>query len=48
MRNDPCRLLDTGDQFPPMDIPTVQGDRIILPDYFTGHWNVFLIYRGHW
>jgi hypothetical protein len=48
MRSDLCKLLDTGDSFPLMEFPAVRGARVSLPKDFEGHWNVFLIYRGHW
>jgi|GEM_PF-3559351 len=47
MRSDLCRLLDTGDSFPLLEFPTVRDTLVSLPKDFEGHWNVFLIYRGH-
>jgi vacuolar-type H+-ATPase catalytic subunit A/Vma1 len=48
MRSDLCKLLDTGDPFPLLEFPLVRGGTVSLPGAFNGHWNVFLIYRGHW
>ena len=48
MRSELCKLLDTGDSFPLIEFTTVQAELVSLPKDFEGHWNVFLIYRGHW
>ena len=40
--------LDLGDSFPEIDINTVQGTKIRLPDDVRGKWSVILIYRGDW
>jgi hypothetical protein len=45
---DPCKILDTGDSFPLMEFRVVRGATVYIPRDFSGHWNVFLIYRGHW
>jgi hypothetical protein len=41
-------ILDSGDPFPRFEIDTTAGDRLTLPDHFTGGWGILLAYRGHW
>ena len=41
-------LLDSGDVFPGVEIQTVQGEILRLPDYAVGKWAVLLFYRGDW
>ncbi|MFL5578405.1 MAG: hypothetical protein ACJ79S_20825 [Gemmatimonadaceae bacterium] len=41
------RRLDAGDPFPPMELATVGGGAIALPDAFGAGWGVLLLYRGH-
>ena len=43
-----CLILDSGDRFPPLEMDSVSGERIVLPGEFMGKWSVFLLYRGHW
>ncbi|GBD99212.1 hypothetical protein BMS3Abin07_01246 [bacterium BMS3Abin07] len=47
MAQDSAIKLDTGDLFPTMEIKTVEGDIMVLPDNLEGVWNVLLFYRGH-
>ena len=41
-------FLDTGDDFPNLDIAKVGGGKISLPDDLRGSWGVVLFYRSHW
>ena len=41
-------FLDTGDDFPSLDIPKAGGGKITLPDDLLGSWGVVLFYRSHW
>jgi len=41
-------LLNPGDPFPRLTIPTTDGQTLILPDAFTGGFGVVLFYRGSW
>lgn len=41
-------VLDYGDSFPRLQIDTTSGDKLALPDYFSGGWGILLAYRGHW
>lgn len=43
-----CQALDTGDAFPSLEMDSVGGERIVLPELFSGKWNVLFFYRGHW
>ncbi len=41
-------FLDTGDDFPSLEIAKVGGGKISLPDDLRGSWGVVLFYRSHW
>ena len=41
-------FLDTGDDFPSLEIAKVGGGKITLPDDLRGSWGVVLFYRSHW
>ncbi|MCY4384541.1 MAG: redoxin domain-containing protein [Nitrospinae bacterium] len=41
-------FLDTGDDFPNLEIPRVGGGKISLPDDLLGAWGVVLFYRSDW
>ena len=41
-------ILDSGDKFPALEMPTVTHGHIVVPDVFDNHWGVFLVYRAHW
>ncbi len=41
-------FLDTGDQFPRIEIDKVGGGKILLPGDLNGSWGVVLFYRSHW
>jgi peroxiredoxin len=41
------RKLDAGDPVPAMELATVGGGAIGLPDAFGAGWGVLLFYRGH-
>ncbi len=41
-------FLDTGDDFPGLEIPKVGGGKISLPDDLRGSWGVVIFYRSHW
>ena len=40
--------LDNGQEFPALQLPTVGGGTISLPDDLGGRFGVILIYRGAW
>ena len=40
--------LRVGSRFPDLEIPTIGGGRLRLPDDLRGHPAVLLFYRGHW
>ncbi|MEM7602550.1 MAG: hypothetical protein AAF357_14180 [Verrucomicrobiota bacterium] len=37
--------LDTGDEFPPLELNLIGGGTVQLP---VEEWTLFLIYRGNW
>ena len=41
-------FLDTGDDFPSLEIPRAGGGVMTLPDDLLGSWGVVLFYRSHW
>lgn len=41
-------FLDTGDDFPSLEISKVGGGIISLPEDLLGSWGVVLFYRSHW
>ena len=41
-------ILDSGDDFPALEMNTVAHARIELPRHWDGNWGVLLIYRAHW
>jgi peroxiredoxin len=41
-------LLRNGDPFPKLEVRTVGGGTIVLPDAFAGSFGVVLVYRGAW
>ncbi len=41
-------MLDSGEDFPKLEIQRVGGGTIILPDELAGGFGVVLLYRGHW
>ena len=41
-------FLDTGDDFPSLEIPRAGGGRISLPDDLRSSWGVVIFYRSHW
>ncbi len=43
-----CKILDTGDRFPRLNINLVTGEVMSVPDDFGGNWSILLFYRGHW
>ncbi len=43
-----CKILDTGDKFPKLDLSLVTGEMMSVPDDFVGSWSILLFYRGHW
>lgn len=40
--------LQNGQAFPKIEITTVDGDAVSVPDYMEGSYGVVLIYRGAW
>ena len=40
--------LDAGSAFPTVELTTVAGDTINLPDDISSSYQVVLFYRGHW
>jgi peroxiredoxin len=44
----PMSRLRNGQPFPPLEVPTVGGGTISLPDDLAGSYGVVLIYRGSW
>ena len=40
--------LDTGDAFPALSVPLLDGSRLTLPDDLDADFTVFLGYRGKW
>ncbi len=48
MPNENRFFLDTGDDFPSLEIAKVGGGKITLPDDLRGSWGVVLFYRSHW
>jgi peroxiredoxin len=42
------RLLNPGDAFPALTIPTASGTTLSLPDALAGGFGVVLFYRGSW
>ena len=40
--------LDAGTTFPRMQLTTVSGDALMLPDDIATRYQVVLFYRGHW
>ena len=40
--------LRNGQPFPPLEVPSVGGGTIFLPDDLAGSYGVVLIYRGSW
>lgn len=41
-------ILGTGDVFPSMEITTVSGSKLRVPEDLQGDWSVVLFYRGGW
>ncbi|WP_329260456.1 peroxiredoxin family protein [Actinoallomurus sp. NBC_01490] len=41
-------LLNPGDRFPSLTVPSLDGGSLALPDALRGHFGVILFYRGHW
>lgn len=41
-------VLDTGAQFPSLEVATAGGGRLCLPTDFNGFWSVILFCRGEW
>ena len=41
-------LLDSGETFPTLEMPTVAHGPIAVPSVFDKGWGVFLVYRAHW
>ncbi|GLY75371.1 peroxiredoxin family protein [Actinoallomurus iriomotensis] len=41
-------LLNPGDRFPSLTVPSLGGGSLALPDVLRGHFGVILFYRGHW
>jgi peroxiredoxin len=41
-------LLNPGDRFPSLTVPSLGGGSLALPDALRGHFGVILLYRGHW
>ncbi len=41
-------ILDSGDEFPKLEIQRVGGGTLTLPDELGGSFGVVLFYRGHW
>ena len=41
-------FLDTGDDFPKLEISKAGGGKISLPDDLRGSWGVVIFYRSHW
>lgn len=41
-------ILDSGDQFPRLELDTVGHGRLTVPEAFGQDWGVFLVYRAHW
>ena len=48
MSRDNVPVLDTGAQFPILEIDTAGGGRLCLPTDFNGYWSVILFCRGDW
>jgi len=41
-------ILDAGDIFPTIELPTVAGTVLRLPADLAGKWTALIIYRGDW
>ena len=41
-------VLDTGAQFPSLEVDTAGGGRLCLPTAYNGFWSVILFCRGEW
>ncbi len=41
-------LLDVGDVFPAIEVPTVAGTLLKFPADLAGKWTTLIIYRGDW
>ena len=41
-------FLDTGDDFPKLEISKAGGGKISLPGDLLGSWGVVIFYRSHW
>lgn len=41
-------ILDSGEDFPTLEMSTVKHGRIVVPKTFEGGWGVVLVYRAHW
>lgn len=48
MARENVHLLDSGDMFPSLEITTVSGNRLMIPEDLVGKWSVVLFYRGDW
>ena len=40
--------LQNGQRFPTIEVTTLAGEVLTLPDDLEGKWGVLLFYRGHW
>ena len=40
--------LDAGNSFPNLEVPTVAGNPLAIPQDFRGRYAVLLFYRGGW
>ncbi len=41
-------LLDAGDIFPAIEVPTVGGQLLKMPADLAAKWTAIIIYRGDW
>ncbi len=48
MPTEGTKILDSGDDFPKLEIQRVGGGTLSLPDELADSFGVVLLYRGHW
>jgi hypothetical protein len=41
-------ILDSGEAFPTLEMPTVKHGQVVVPKVFDDGWGILLLYRAHW
>jgi peroxiredoxin len=48
MAREKTAILDAGETFPSLELATVCGRNLKVPEDFLGNWSVLLFLRGDW